>query len=43
MFDEDDIFDDYENETYDNNPFLGKRDMIGSMDNWGINAPDWAE
>lgn len=41
-YEDDDIFMDYEHETYDHNPFLGERDVIGSMDNWGINAPDWA-
>jgi hypothetical protein len=43
MFEYDDVFMDYEHETYDHNPFLGERDVIGSEDNWGINAPDWAE
>lgn len=41
MFEDDDVFMDYEYETYDHNPFLGERDVIDGPDNWGINAPDW--
>ena len=43
MYEDDDVFSDYDNDTYDHNPFLVPRDVIGSEDNWGINAPDWAQ